>query len=113
MATRATIKIVKNGFEHEGMYHHWDGYPEGVGLELENILFELYNDFETDGPETPHDLSIAINKFRSAYETEECQHGDEEFAYLIDLDMHTITCYAVGWDEFEWKKEKIVYVHEF
>lgn len=113
MATRSTIKIVKKDETTARMYHHWDGYPEGVGAELENALVGYYNDTEHDGPKTPYELAKTINNVDATYEFTTDQHGDEAYAYLIDLDKHTIKCYEVGWDEFEWKEEKVVYEHEF
>lgn len=38
MSTRATIKIVKKGKDDLWMYHHSDGYPDGVGCELLEFL---------------------------------------------------------------------------
>lgn len=33
MSTRSRIGYTKNGYVHSA-YHHWDGYPEGVGAYL-------------------------------------------------------------------------------
>ena len=39
MSTRAHIAIHSKG-EYRHMYHHCDGYPDGVGSELSSILSE-------------------------------------------------------------------------
>ena len=48
MATRATIRVAKReegvSFSEEpkntivDIYHHWDGYPEGLGVTLASYL---------------------------------------------------------------------------
>jgi hypothetical protein len=41
MATRATISRLLTDGTSEGRYHHWDGYPSGLG----HKLLELFNDY--------------------------------------------------------------------
>lgn len=109
MSTRATIKIVKNDCNSETLYHHYDGYPEGVGNELDMFLKKIYSNNEK--VDTPTQLAQLINEYDNSYQLNETQHGDEEFAYLINMPDYTITCYALDFDEFDWKDDKIVYVH--
>lgn len=110
MSTRATIKI-KEGNCEQYIYHHHDGQPSGIGVELKNFLNGL-KPFQWD-------IEIIVNRLLkgwmsmnghvdNGYEWTTCQHGDEEYAYLIDCGEKTIKCYKVGWDEFDWKEEKVV-----
>lgn len=103
MSTRCTI-LIKNESEKEEvrLYHHHDGYPEGVGENLKKYLSNIkYWDV----------YSIANELIKSneddEYELTPCQHGDEEYAYLIDCKHRQLKCYKVGWDEFDWKEKKI------
>ena len=54
MSTRATIKIVKKGRKPVWMYHHCDGYPDGVGVELlvkhasEHVLDDAHHGLTVD-----------------------------------------------------------------
>lgn len=40
MSTRATIKITERN-ESFRVYHHCDGYPEGIGEDLKNYLSNI------------------------------------------------------------------------
>ena len=90
MSTRASIRITE-GDGQILLYHHCDGYPEGVGSELKDFLKDRrYWDAER----------IASGLARGyPYECAICLHGDEEYVYVIDCDQKTLTCYKHGWDE--------------
>lgn len=102
MSTRATIKIVKKGRKPEWLYHHSDGYPDGVGCDLLEFL-SYYNNEKW----IPKELSEYIREKEYGYEITEGQHGDEEYGYLIDCDKHTLRCYWLECDGYEWKEENI------
>ena len=102
MSTRATIKIVKKGKDDLWMYHHSDGYPDGVGCELLEFLSNI-----GDENWNQNYISNRINNENSSYEFTSGQHGDEEYAYLIDCDAHTLKCYSIGCVEFEWNENNI------
>ena len=106
MSTRATIliKSEKKG-KSVRIYHHCDGYPEGIGSDLKAYTSTLNC---WDVYEIANDLIKGHCIHDDDYELTSCQHGDEEYAYLIDCDAKTLTCYEVGWDEFEWDERKIV-----
>ena len=103
MSTRATIKIQKKERKDIWVYHHCDGYPSGVGTELKEFLAG-----KKDVEWNPAEIAAELCQMDYQYELTSCQHGDEEYAYLIDCDNKILTCYKVGWDEFDWKNEKIV-----
>ena len=42
MSTRARIGILQKDLSVESVYHHWDGYPEWLGVTLQ----EQYNNHE-------------------------------------------------------------------
>ena len=44
MSTRATIKVIEHRMVKYRIYHHCDGYPEGVGKELK----EFFNQAESN-----------------------------------------------------------------
>lgn len=96
MSTRASIRITE-GDGQILLYHHCDGYPEGVGAELKEFLkkFKYWN---------PEDIASGLatkkNSYgRYPYECAICLHGDEEYVYVIDCDKETLTCYSHRWDE--------------
>ena len=96
MSTRANIRIT-DGEDQILLYHHCDGYPEGVGAELKEFLKDKrYWDAEriASGLATMKDR---WNQY--PYECAICLHGDEEYVYVIDCDQKTLTCYKHGWDE--------------
>lgn len=93
MSTRCNI-IVKNKTEQAILYHHHDGYPEGVGVALLTKVTPLlkdnryYNDVE--------DIVNALIKDKDddEYEYTAALHGDIEYLYEIDTDAKTIKCFA-------------------
>jgi len=82
MSTRCHI-IVKENNKETFIYHHHDGYPSGVGAELEGLLAkcEHANDF--------NDLVDRIELLGGGYEIDEGIHGDEEFIYTITVDNNS------------------------
>lgn len=104
MSTRAHIRIQdKENVQY--IYHHCDGYPEGVGEELKEMMESMAKYKEW----TPDFVHRSITNSDDSYEdAPEGQHGDEEYAYLIDCDDRTLTCYKVGWDEeYPWNTRRI------
>lgn len=109
MSTRAHIRIQdKDNVLY--LYHHFDGYPEGVGEELKETL----KTFETE-TWTAEYIHRSISCADDSYEdAPEGQHGDEEYAYLIDCGTRTLKCYKVGWDEdYPWKEHRVVFEEKF
>lgn len=116
MSTRATIKIIAQEPNTEytmrtsmWLYHHCDGYPSGVGSDLKKYLANLSKRSKT------WEMRTIVNELvdgdiinDNGYELTNCQHGDEEYAYLISCKEKTIKCYKVGWDDFEWTDDKLV-----
>ncbi len=91
MSTRATIKVTKNNETLYRIYHHCDGYPEGVGAELlyffSNVEDEYWSSSKLEGILDSEAYEFEYNNVD--------MHGDEEYEYEIDLDKKTISCYDI------------------
>jgi hypothetical protein len=91
MSTRATILVhAEQGKEFCRLYHHCDGYPEGVGNDLQNYLKQYAKDESADIETVVNEL--IKNKQDAGYEFTTCIHGDEEFFYDINCDTLNLTC---------------------
>ena len=115
MSTRACIKIKASIRLNDDdkkltecvitLYHHCDGYPDGVGKDLKKYLRDVVSKWRWWMPE-----DIATNLVRgeldgdTGYEVAICEHSDCEYGYLIDCDNETLTCYELPWGVKPWKK---------
>lgn len=139
MSTRACIKIKESSYANEQdmrqdkktamyitLYHHSDGYPDGVGSDLLEFL-RGRNDWEFDEPMWDAE-KIATDLIRGevltngvcgneptdvhrdmGYVPAVCCHGDCVYGYLIDCDNRTLTCYEIYPDRHpEWREKDIV-----
>jgi len=107
MSTRATILIRQESQNtHIRIYHHTDGYPDGIGADIKQALEKHGRNW--DACRIANEMLKGLNGFDEYYEITFCQHGDEEYAYLIDCDNKQLTCYKIRWDDFVWSDEKIV-----
>ena len=111
MSTRCHIRI-KEGKTQYMLYHHSDGYPDGVGVDLKKFLAEIEGDWDADdianqlvkgGIRHLRYPSVYANEKKMCpdmgYEITPCVHGDEEYVYVIDCDAQTLKCYSHKWDE--------------
>lgn len=115
MSTRACIKIKASIRLNDDdkkltecvitLYHHSDGYPDGVGKDLKRYLRDVVSKWSWWMPE-----DIATNLVRgeldgdTGYEVAICEHADCEYGYLIDCDNETLTCYELSWGVKPWKE---------
>jgi len=102
MSTRANIFIRESmdDREKEIVYHHCDGYPEGVGRDLTRILGKLPKDAEGNV------LPEYLNKRRLAVFICDTDHdfrittpysaGDSEFDYEINIAERRVDWYATS-----------------
>ena len=90
MSTRAHILII-GGSEKFYLYHHYDGYPEGVGKDLKKYLNNLKWTWY------PDDIANDLVKghIDEGYKITSCLHGDEEYLYLIDCDVPQLAGYKI------------------
>lgn len=96
MSTRSHIEV-RQGKNKNYVYHHCDGYPSGVGMELKETL-EKNNFFDKDKQFSIGETTCIICDIDSQYELDEGFHGDEEYYYVVDCDKRTLTCYEIPWD---------------
>lgn len=81
------------------VYHHCDGYPDGVGSELKKILESCPSyDWET--------IMEKILDYSDEYEEDSGIHGDEEYIYDIEAEgvSAILKCYS---SDGSYKKELI------
>lgn len=92
MSTRCNILIKHTGYNDIILYHHHDGYPQGVGYDLHCRLKKIEGRwYETD---------IANNLVKDTedeYEITSCIHGDIDYLYTIDCNTKTLKCNKMNW----------------
>ena len=111
MATRAMISVARR---EEGVsfseipdktiveiYHHWDGYPEGLGVEIAES-FTKYRKVEGWEVEA---LDIVHGDIEYLYYVWQC-HGKSE-PWISIFHMHENTCLFVGTPDMLLKKYKL------
>ena len=109
MSTRCNI-IIKDGPRRITLYHHHDGYPEGVGTELQDYLRRKWSQDWRHGWEgfyiandlvKGHILYPLSSDGREddEYEVTSGLHGDVEYVYVINCRAMAIRCYEVPWDD--------------
>lgn len=88
MSTRCNILVQDNTGSYQ-LYHHCDGYPEGVGEELKDYLNT--EEFSLEA----HEFALELESWDSSYEYEgkdATLHGDIDYLYKINLEDGTLTC---------------------
>ena len=76
------------------LYHHWDGYPEGVGRFL---MENVYNNMQSRNMDIDTVANNLVkNKDDDGYEVTAYRHMDIQYRYVIDLVKKTIECHE-GW----------------
>lgn len=106
MSTRSHI-IVTDGQNTHYVYHHCDGYLDGVGTELKDFT----NKFAKSEYYKNSDIFCReLESWDSSYEYEDCgPHGDEEYLYTVKISkdstievsaqrLHS-TKISTGWEE--------------
>lgn len=84
MSTRAHIIVRKEGEPNHYVYHHHDGYLEGVGEDLK-LFISCFSSCDKDIFD-PEVFCKSLTLYDSAYEYENTGlHGDEEYIYNIKL----------------------------
>lgn len=107
MSTRSIVRIIprqRNKHNEDAetatpryiyLYHHSDGYPSGVGRELERFLRDRNDGNDASGQPTWDGERIAEDLIAttSGYIPSDGNHGDVEYGYVIDCESRTLTCY--------------------
>lgn len=128
MSTRASIVFSKtathfyegnpnNGYRESHWYHHYDGYPTGVGFELVGIIVKLIKKSDEESFLDIHGIdSLLKTTLSHEWEHDHKQQfpGDIEYLYRISFDDGiSIKCYARGSfensvdDSADWKCTEI------
>ena len=123
MATRSRIGLLLQTGHVLSVYHHWDGYPQWLGVTLKNKfntrekVAELLDggdisccDSDTDWDR--NDVPNHVQYYNARGENTEPRldlnvddyfDGGEEYAYIFTLD-HTWECYALTQErDDDWK----------
>jgi hypothetical protein len=77
MSTRANV-ILKKGERKVYLYRHCDGYPDGLGQDLQEAM-----------DSTPEDTILNILEI-DGIELTTGIHGDVEYIYIVNLDINKI-----------------------
>lgn len=90
MRTRASI-IIKQNKRNIDLYHHFDGYPDGIGSDLKEYLKGEANWYiECIANELVKGMAIEND---NGYEVACGVHGDIDYLYIIDCDNKELKCY--------------------
>lgn len=99
MSTRCNI-VVRDSKRQYILYHHHDGYPEGVGIDLWNRFSDKLGNTRYDAINVVNEL--LKDKEDDDYELTHGLHSDIEYLYEIDLMNERISCKSVtNWDKLE------------
>ena len=94
MSTRCQIRVIIDDQTHVDFYHHYDGYFEGVGEELQKVLA---------GCKHGDIFCTNLKAFDSEqYEHTNCLHGDIEYLYELDFRTGVHKGYRLDWTP--WKE---------
>ena len=116
MSTRCVVKVINNGRSID-LYHHCDGYPEGVGFCLLKLM-KKYSESDY------LDANWIVNKMikNGRFETTFYNHSDIDYYYEMDFDKREVKCMSVdNWGDvmkilehinLEYKEEDDVNIEE-
>lgn len=94
MSTRCNI-IIKWQNKKIVLYHHHDGYPEGVGRDLKFYLSKIH--YWCDEAIARNLVKNTAGLRDNEYEPSMGLHGDIEYVYEIDCRREKLTCYEIDW----------------
>lgn len=104
MSTRAHIKVTE-GQESVYIYHHCDGYPDGVGIDVENCL-ESIGFFDKSQTQDLGTVVSNICEIDDGYRVDEGIHGDEEYLYVVDINERLLNVYFIP--DFDMPEDEII-----
>lgn len=124
MSTRCCL-IIKSGYSDNSrivLYHHHDGYPEGVGVQLKKVL-SGYKDWQI----REHALRFLPNELvkneaglnDNEWEITTEVHGDIDYLYVLNCKARTLRCYRRFYDDIDTslklllKRDRIVEIPEW
>lgn len=106
MATRSQVILITNDNKAHLYYHHWDGYPKGVGEELRRYMVYSIGMKVLCSDRSMYDLMMDSISANSSYEDENIfdlsnhnhLHADIEYLYIVTNDC--LYC-ARAWGMYE------------
>lgn len=103
MSTRCNL-IIKSGYRDNSrfiLYHHHDGYPEGVGVQLKKVISK-YQDWQIK----QHGLNIATGLIKDNVGLNDKERepalrlaGDIEYLYVLNCKSRTLRCFKVDYED--------------
>ena len=102
MSTRANI-ILHSQAGDIYLYHHHDGYPQGVGVQLQKVMAKLSDHAKRE----PWSIVWTANELiknqcglnDDEYELTTGLHGDIEYCYVLNFKAGTLRCYERDYGE--------------
>ena len=94
MSSRCNVKVVFDEENSKLFYHHYDGYPDGVGAELvELVSSELAE--HTSKSEFRDFCDILVEDY--GYEEVNHESGDIDWYYEVTVSDCKVHCYKCDW----------------
>ena len=99
MSTRCNV-IIREGSWKILLYHHHDGYPEGVGKDLKSLMERIVANHWFIDSERMATILVKNETETTGFDDKEyepacCLHYDIEYLYEIDVNKNLLKCYAV------------------
>lgn len=106
MSTRSVLIIhtPRLGTEKDILiYHHWDGYPEGVGATLKGVIKKYQENKYVPYIDCTVLANALIKDPDECWELTVFNHTDIEYLYLINCDNKQLHCYRVNqpWKNYQ------------
>ena len=105
MSTRCNVIIKNDASERNSesviLYHHHDGYPEGVGEELKKVLAQGTFSDKSELSE------VLVGNYD---EVEDGLAGDIEYLYTISLNTRQLKCQSIN---ILTDETKLVFIERF
>lgn len=96
MSTRCNV-IIKNDKDFIQLYHHYDGYPAGVGRMLQKCIHDMISmDILLDTHPVVEYLCSQNGGSEWELDTTQYLHGDIEFLYIVDLYEKSVKCFSIN-----------------
>ena len=99
MSTRCIVRIkgkIGNSEKQVDLYHHHDGYIEGVGFDLINRFYD-FGSQSFNFREITRVVNTLIKDNSDEYEFTLYKHTDIEYFYTVDTDNNTLKVQSVSY----------------
>jgi hypothetical protein len=108
MSTRCEVTVIGR-YGKVKLYHHHDGYPEGVGFDLIERMSKYVSEIDFD-----RFVNDLVKDPNDEYEITQYNHADREYEYFVDLKKKQIQCYSVqvNWDTDKYIEKILVNLKE-